>query len=96
MTRKTYVMHNGELVEKHLVVQQQENRAPMVMGDLQPYQSMATGEMVTSRSRHREILRQHNLIEVGNETSYLKSKPITTPAGRKEEIIRQVRKYQGY
>lgn len=96
MTRKTYVMHNGELVEKHLVIQQQETNAPFVMGDLQPYQNMATGEMVTSRSRHREILRQHNLIEVGNETSYLKSKPITTPPGLKEKIIREVRKYQGY
>lgn len=96
MTRKTYVMHNGELVEKHLVISQQEVNAPFVMGDLQPYQNMATGEMVSSRSRHREILKQHGLIEVGNETKYLKSKPVTTPPGLKETIIRQVRKHQGY
>lgn len=96
MTRRTYVMHNGELIEKHLVVQEQENKSAFVMGDLKPHQSMVTGEVVSSRSRHREILRQHNLIEVGNETSYLKSKPITTPTGLKETIIRNVRKYQGY
>ena len=96
MTRKTYVLREGKLVEKHLAIPLHESTAPMIMGDLRPYQSMVTGEMVESRSRHRQILREHRLVEVGNETSYLKSKPITTPPGLKETLIRQVHKHRGY
>lgn len=65
--------------------------APMVMGDIQPYQSMATGEMITSRSRHREHLKQHGLIEVGNETKYISQpKQQEPPKGLKEALARQV------
>lgn len=65
--------------------------APMVMGDIQPYKSMATGEMITSRSRHREHLKQHGLIEVGNETKYIsQQKKPEPPKGLKEAIARQV------
>lgn len=39
----------------------------MVMGDIQPYQSMIDGSMITSRSTHRDHLRAHGCIEVGNE-----------------------------
>jgi hypothetical protein len=95
VTRKTYVMRDGRLVEKQLAMPLHEVNAPMVMGDLKPYQSMVTGEIVESRSRHRQILREHKLIEVGNETHYLKSKPITTPPGLKETLIRQVQKHRG-
>jgi len=64
----------------------------MVMDDIEPYKSMATGEMITSRSRHREHLKDYGMVEVGNETKYLfpKPKPRTLPAGVKEELIRQV------
>lgn len=40
---------------------------PMVMNDIQPYQSMIDGSMITSRSTHRDHLREHGCIEVGNE-----------------------------
>lgn len=69
--------------------------APYIAPDIQPYRSMITGEMITSRSRHRDHLRQHGCIEIGNETEYLKPKaeidlPAESKAKRKEEIIRQV------
>lgn len=48
-----------------------EERSHMVMSDIQPYQSMATGEMITSRSQHREHLKKHNLMEIGNEVKHL-------------------------
>lgn len=51
--------------------------APMVSTDIAPYQSMATGEWITSRSAHREHLKRHRLVEVGNET--LKPKDMTPP-----------------
>ena len=59
-----------------------------VMSDIQPYKSMATGEMITSRSSHREHLKKHNLIEIGNETKYLTKpkEPIKPPNGLKRTI----------
>ena len=39
----------------------------MVMRDMEPYRSPLDGSMVTSRSHHRDHMRKHNVIEVGNE-----------------------------
>jgi len=74
--------------------------APMVQTDMQPYRSMIDGRMIMSRSQHREHLRDHNCIEVGNETKYLKPKEKIdlTPesrAARKEKIIEQVNQLKG-
>jgi len=41
--------------------------APMIMGDIQEYRSTIDGSLITSRSRHREHLRAHGCIEMGNE-----------------------------
>lgn len=41
--------------------------SPMMVRDIEPYQSVITGEMITSRSKHREHLRSHGAIEMGNE-----------------------------
>ncbi len=47
-----------------------------IMPDIQGYKSMASGEYITSRSKHREELRRHGLIEVGNEISAItKNRP---------------------
>lgn len=62
--------------------------APMIMPDIQPYQSMVTGEYITSRSKHRSHLKQHGLIEVGNEVQKPQEKKL--PPGLKETIARQV------
>lgn len=62
--------------------------APYVVGDIQPYRSMVTGQMITSRAEHRAMLQQHKLVEVGNETKYLKPKAVTPPPGLKETLIR--------
>lgn len=40
---------------------------PMIVPDIAPYQSIVTGETITSRARHREHLKRHDLVEVGNE-----------------------------
>ena len=42
-------------------------KGPIVIKDIEPYQSMVTGERIRSRSHHREHLRDHNKIEIGNE-----------------------------
>lgn len=69
--------------------------APMVVTDMPPYRSMIDGRMITSRSQHRDHLKAHGCIEVGNETKYLKPKEKIdlTPeskAARKQKIIEQV------
>lgn len=38
-----------------------------LIADIKPYKSMITGEMITSRSHHREHLKRHNCFEIGNE-----------------------------
>jgi hypothetical protein len=67
-------------------------KAPMVMGDIQPYISMIDGSVIESRSKHRAHLKAHNCIEIGNETKYLyqNAKPLESPSGLKDHIIRAV------
>ena len=61
-----------------------------VQGDIQPYKSQLTGEMVESRSRHRALLREHKCVEVGNETQYLRPKEKRPPPGLKQRLIEVV------
>lgn len=85
--RKRFIQRNGELIEVsdgYLP----EPRAPLLMPDLKPYRSMADGSLITSRSKHREHLRAHNCVEIGNETKHLQPKPMRSPPGLKDEIIR--------
>lgn len=84
------VLNIGSYPQMHRVV-----TAPYVAADMQPYQSMITGEMITSRSQHRTHLRDHNCIEIGNETHHLKAKEKIdlapeSKAARKQKIIEQV------
>lgn len=62
--------------------------ASYVVDDIQPYRSMADGKWITSRSAHRNHLKAHRLIEVGDQTQHLKPKPVTPPPGLKDELIR--------
>lgn len=92
--RKRFVYRNGEMVEKGSV--QDTSIGLVFMPDIQPYQSMVTGETITSRSRHREHLRQHNLLEIGNDSILRKPYtgiPDTNPKQRKEILIHEVNKF---
>ncbi len=90
MARTTYIQDPDtlRLIPKDEYYHREDVDAPMVMGDIQPYQSMVTGEMITSRSVHREHLRRHQLIEVGNEVNHLKDsrRRPEPPKGLKERI----------
>jgi hypothetical protein len=85
--RKRYVFRDGQWVEFSPDMLPSAD-APMVINDIDPYRSMQTGEVISSRSRHREHLKAHGLIEVGNETKYLAPKPKQLPPGLKETIAR--------
>jgi hypothetical protein len=60
---------------------------PMIMGDIAPYRSVITGEVIGSRSTHRAHLREHNCIEVGNERLPPPKKEWTASKGLREELI---------
>lgn len=97
MTRQRYIQdpithklipaeewHGGDLVN-----------APMVMADIQPYKSMIDGQMITSRSQHRTHLKQHGMIEIGNEVkAHMDSKRAPEPdrAGIRRDLINTMRR----
>lgn len=90
--RKTFVQINGVLYEKG-TEPQGERIAPDVMPDIQPYQSMANGQWITSRSQHREHLKAHGMQEVGNDSSLTKPYkgiPDVAPQQRREILKAQV------
>ncbi len=61
--------------------------APTVIGDITPYQSMVDGTQITSRSHHREHLRAHGCIEVGNERLPAPKREFTAAQGLRQELI---------
>jgi hypothetical protein len=65
--RRRYVIRNDELVELDLEAPPPPRRGPYVISDIGDYPSVITGEMITSRSQHREHLKAHGCVEVGNE-----------------------------
>lgn len=49
--------------------------ATYVIPDIEGYKSMATGEWIAGRRQHKEHLKRHGLIEIGNEIdAHLKPK----------------------
>lgn len=65
--RKSYIQVNGVLYEKGTEPLLESH---YVIGDIKPYKSMVTGEMITSRAQHREHLIKHGCQEVGNEVQH--------------------------
>jgi hypothetical protein len=93
--RTTYVFDTEkmELVEKSKYYRDRaEVNAPAVMADIAGYKSMATGEWINSRSTHREHLKQHRLIEIGNEKMANTPRPIDRAGIRKaaENAVRRI------
>lgn len=89
----TFVFRHGRLVPKWQVNnpddiddKRSDLAAPMIIHDVQEHRNHATGEIVSTRRRHREILRDHNLIEIGNEQM-----PAKTYRPDKGEIARTIK-----
>ena len=91
MRRRYVQMPDGELVEVSQDWTPEPRSEVHIIGDIQPYRSMIDGREITSRSRHREHLRDHNCVEVGNDSSLKKPRPpLQSPPGLKDAIIRAV------
>jgi|GEM_PF-5025255 len=67
--------------------------APMIAPDIQPYRATVTGELIGSRSAHREYLKRHDLVEVGNEKPTPRPLP-DVKEGRREAIIETLRRHK--
>jgi putative FmdB family regulatory protein len=68
--------------------------APQVAADIQPYRSVIDGSLISSRSKHREHLKAHGCVEVGNEKLPPPKKP-KAPPGAKEAVIAAFKKHTG-
>jgi hypothetical protein len=62
-----YDKEKGELVPKDEYYSNTVSNAPFVMNDIQPYKNMVDGQMITSRSTHREFLKANRLVEIGTD-----------------------------
>lgn len=84
MTRYRWIQINGEFIPADEVTQA-VSPVHHIMPDIQPYRSMATGEMIEGRRQHREMLKATNCIEIGNEKQT--PRPASPPPGLKETLI---------
>ena len=85
--RKRFVQIDGVLYERG---NEPQIEGPMIMPDINPYQSMIDGSMITSRSLHKEHLKRNNCVEVGDYDFTPKPLPEVSPQKRKDLIVRQV------
>ena len=95
--RYIYDAANDRMVEvteqRELVIE--DKAVHHIMPDIKEYKSMITGETITSRSRHREHLKQHGCIEIGNEVPYMikNIRRPEPPPGLHEAIMRAAHKH---
>jgi hypothetical protein len=95
--RKSYIQDpvTFELIPREEYYSREVVNAPMVMADIQPYKSMINGEMITSRSQHRSHLKQHGMVEIGNEVKAhmaTKQSPQPDRAGIRRDLIETMRR----
>ena len=62
--------------------------APMVMSDIEGYVSQVDGSWIKSRSQHRAHLKQHRMIELGNDV------PMKHPEAKVSRQSQEARKRQ--
>ena len=78
---------NGQMIflrEDYSSPERSDLACPMIMRDIEPYQNMINGGIITSRSEHRELLKRHNCVEVGNEKMETR---VSAPTDKRRELI---------
>jgi len=78
----------GKLIPKDEFYSAVDVNAPMVQADIAGYKSMVTGEWIGSRSTHRQHLKEHRLVEIGNEIKAHTTKQ--APKVDREQIRRDI------
>jgi hypothetical protein len=78
----------GKLIPKDEFYSAVDVNAPMVQADIAGYKSMVTGEWIGSRSTHRQHLKEHRLVEIGNEVKAHTTKQ--APKVDREQLRRDI------
>lgn len=95
MARETYVYRGGKLIPKHLAAPRHQpiSRGLQVIKDIEPYQAIGVdGRVVGGRRQHREMLRNHGLVEMGNEPH----RPREAPPNRVDmSLINDIKRAMG-
>ena len=87
-----YELGTPEAEEAWKIKQEMTRReAPMVQSDISGYISQIDGSWIESKSKHREHLKRHGMVELGNDVP-LKQKQVQIQDGeaRKQRIAEQV------
>ena len=83
--KRSWVQINGQLYERgHEPVAE----GPMILDDIKPYRSMADGSIITSRSKHRDHLKAHGCVEIGDQVHHLQVQRPTFESPARKELIR--------
>ena len=64
--------------------------APQVISDIDPYISQIDGSLITSRSKHRDHLKAHGCVEVGNESMDKPKQSWIEQKQQKEELRKEI------
>lgn len=85
-----YTLGTPEAEEAWKLKQEMTYReAPMVMSDIEGYVSQVDGSWIDSRSKHRNHLKQHRMIELGNDVPK-QHRPLDLDRKSKEARKRQI------
>lgn len=89
MTRRSWIQINGELIPKDEYYSSGvANQSPVFVADIKPYKSAVTGEIVGGRAQHREHMRRHNLVEIGNEK--IRPRAASELPGLREDLMKTI------
>jgi len=85
-----YTLDTPEAEEAWKLKKEMTHReAPMVMSDIEGYVSQVDGTWIKSRSHHRAHLKQHRMIELGNDVP-MKHPEVKISRKSQEERKRQI------
>lgn len=85
-----YTLGSPEAEEAWKQKQEMTRReAPMVISDIEGYISMVDGSWIKSKSNHRSHLKQHGMIELGNDVP-MQHKPAQMSKQSQEARKRQI------
>ncbi|MBF0625110.1 MAG: hypothetical protein HQL82_09925 [Magnetococcales bacterium] len=65
---------------------------PTVISDLEPYRNMVDRRWIGGRRQHREFLKTHDLVEVGNAAQPVRLPALDSP---REALIQAFRQHGG-
>lgn len=80
MARESWVYRDGKLIPKHLAPPHPLRGGMQIIRDIEPYKNMAVdGGVIGGRRQHRDMLRAHRLVEVGDQAPRT---PMARPADK--------------